>query len=63
MKVTYEAFMKAMQDCLGFCSTCEDFTREMTEPDAEHYDCSVCDENNVFGAEQALLLDLIQIED
>ncbi len=51
----------AIEDNLGWCPTCEEFTREGTEPDAEGYDCPQCDGNEVVGAEQALINGLITI--
>ena len=39
----------------GFCTECEEFTREMTEPDARDYDCPVCGEDKVIGAEELML--------
>jgi len=48
-------FQSACDEYLGWCSDCGDFTREQTEPDAEHYDCPDCGGRNVTGAENALL--------
>ena len=51
-EVDFEAITEAMDQYLGYCVKCGDFTREMTEPDAEEYDCPVCGEDSVMGAEQ-----------
>lgn len=59
--VSEEDFQEAMDNYVGWCPECEDFTRDATEPDAEDYNCEVCDNNHVMGAEQALLLGLIKI--
>lgn len=59
---TEEDFRDMCDDYMGFCPDCGDFTRECTEPDAEHYDCPVCEKNNVVGAEQAVILGLIDFE-
>lgn len=52
---------EAIDGNMGWCPTCKEFTRECTEPDAEDYDCPVCDGNEVVGAEQALINGLITI--
>lgn len=54
-KVPMEEYQEACDSYTGWCTTCEQFTRECTEPDAEGYDCPVCKENTVMGAEQALI--------
>jgi predicted RNA-binding Zn-ribbon protein involved in translation (DUF1610 family) len=59
--VTEEDYMEMTESYMGFCPDCGDFTRDTTEPDAENYDCPDCEKNNVVGAEQALLLGLIDI--
>lgn len=59
--ITMETYREATDTYLGWCPKCQDFTRECTEPDAEEYDCPDCNENTVAGAEQALLLGLIDI--
>ena len=61
--VTEEDYTEACDSYTGFCPDCGEFTRDCTEPDAENYDCPDCDKNNVCGAEQALLLGLIDIGD
>ena len=61
VKVTEEALEGAVEDFLGWCPTCKEFTREATEPDAEGYDCPVCDGHEVVGAEDALIAGLIEV--
>lgn len=39
----------------GWCTTCRDFTRATTEPDAEKYNCPTCDGFTVYGAELAMM--------
>lgn len=51
----------ALDNSLGWCTGCADFTRECTEPDAEGYDCPVCESDSVVGAELAYaVLGIIQ---
>ena len=56
-------YEQAVEDYTGWCTTCKDFTRECTEPDAEDYDCPACEENTVIGAEDALIRGLITFKE
>lgn len=56
-------YEEASESNLGWCPACLAFTREHTEPDAEGYDCTECGGSSVVGAEQALLLGLVQFEE
>ena len=53
----------AVESYTGYCPDCQRFTRETTEPDAEDYDCPVCDGRRVVGAEQALLIGMIEFKE
>jgi predicted RNA-binding Zn-ribbon protein involved in translation (DUF1610 family) len=53
---TIEEIQQASDEYRGWCTTCKDFTRDSTEPDACEYDCPECGENTVYGAEEALLM-------
>ena len=48
----------ASDEYLGFCLACQACADEV-EPDAENYYCSNCGEREVFGAEQILILGLV----
>jgi hypothetical protein len=61
-KVTESYFKEAVDDNLGWCTKCKDFTTGCCEPDAHRYECDECGKNSVYGAEEALLLGLITIE-
>lgn len=63
ISVSVEVYQEMADSYYGYCTNCGDFTRDCTEPDAEDYDCPVCEENTVFGTEQSLLLGLIDIEE
>jgi len=54
--VTLADYTEATDLYQGFCTTCEDFTREQTEPDACNYDCPICENETVYGAEEALMM-------
>lgn len=61
--VSEEEYLEACDEYAGWCTCCEEFTRYHTEPDAMRYDCPVCRGRTVYGAEQALLMGLIEIGD
>ena len=42
-------------EMIGFCISCGE-EHDACEPDAERYQCEVCGENKVYGAEQLLLM-------
>lgn len=54
--ITEERYLEAANAYEGWCTICQDFTRDMTEPDAEGYDCPVCNNLTVTGAENALIM-------
>ena len=43
-------------ESLGVCLACGE-EADQVEPDAEGYTCQVCDEPQVFGAEQLLMME------
>lgn len=61
--VLQEEYEEACEGDIGFCPDCKAFTRDMTEPDAEDYCCEICDNHNVVGAQQALILDWIDFKE
>lgn len=63
MKVISEEEYLEATDCYsGWCTECQEFTRDETEPDAENYLCPQCETNSVVGAENALIMGLIEIK-
>ena len=61
-EITEAELRQADNDSQGWCTSCEEFTRDCTEPDAEDYDCPKCEQNTVVGAQQALLMGAIDIK-
>ena len=51
-----EEIQEAINNMDGWCTTCKDFTTGCCEPDARAYECELCGENTVYGAEEALLM-------
>jgi hypothetical protein len=60
--VSEDEYLEAVDGSIGWCPDCGEFTRDCTEPDAENYTCEVCENSNVVGAENALVMDMITIE-
>jgi hypothetical protein len=52
--VSIEEFQEALEQKLGWCNICEEFTRPNCEPDTDLLDCDICQTFNVSGAELAL---------
>lgn len=57
--ITLEQFQDAQDDYIGFCINCG-AERDCCEPDARNYECEDCGENQVFGAEELLMMGLVQ---
>jgi hypothetical protein len=58
-RITASQYLQATKNYDGWCPVCQEFTRDCTEPDAEGYDCPTCEQHTVVGAEQALLMGLV----
>lgn len=53
-----------MAECsMGFCLDCSDWTTETVEPDAEYLPCETCDAEAVVGAEEALVMGVLDVQD
>jgi len=57
MKIEIDQIIAAIEedDNLGICTACGS-EREGCEPDACNYECYTCGENEVFGAEELLIM-------
>ncbi len=62
LTITMDEYCDVCDSYQGYCTTCGKFTREMTEPDACNYDCPICDENTVMGAEEAMIQGILTIK-
>ncbi len=56
-------YLEATENYTGWCTSCKEFTRDSTEPDAEGYDCPACEQNTVMGAEQAMIVMEIEVDE
>ena len=61
IKISVARFREAIRCYEGYCLDCGEFTRETTEPDANGYDCPVCEGRKVVGAENLLFTPGIEI--
>jgi hypothetical protein len=61
--ISVDEFQDMCDESQGFCTTCQEFTRDCCEPDAENYDCPECGRLTVYGAEQAMIMGLLTVED
>jgi hypothetical protein len=57
-KFTLEQIEEASELQAGFCLACGEM-RDMVEPDARRYKCDSCCLNQVYGAEEILLMGLV----
>lgn len=62
-EITEARYTEATDGYEGWCTVCRDFTRDQTEPDAHDYDCPVCDNKTVVGAEDALIMGLFTFKE
>jgi hypothetical protein len=46
----------------GFCTNCKEITNSNVEPDARRYECECCGERTVYGIEEALLMQFIDVD-
>lgn len=54
-----EEVTQAMDLGTGFCTECG-AESDCVEPDARKYECDVCGENAVYGAEELLVMGLVE---
>ncbi len=62
LTMRYEDVQEAIDAMQGICLACGEI-HEGIEPDAENYQCEVCDALAVCGIEQALLIGVLSIEE
>lgn len=62
VKFTLEQIEEAMESDVGFCIACGT-PRECCEPDAQNYPCEECGLYRVYGAQELLLMGLVEDND
>lgn len=58
LRFSIEVIEPAMEDYVGFCVNCG-AERECCEPDARKYPCDECGQRSVYGAEELLVMGLV----
>ena len=61
--ISEDRFSEATENYEGFCTVCNDFTTGQCEPDARKYHCESCENDTVYGAEEALIMGLISFSE
>lgn len=55
LETTQHEMECAIDEYLGYCINCGEFTNANVEPDARRYECEGCGLRTVYGAEEAML--------
>jgi hypothetical protein len=55
VRITLEQFQEYDDAMVGVCISCG-ATRDCCEPDARDYPCEECGDNNVYGAQELLIM-------
>lgn len=58
MRFELEMIEEAMEDYIGFCTACG-ASKDCCEPDAREYECDDCGQFKVYGAEELLIMGLV----
>lgn len=61
-EMSEDEFLEMQEDHMGLCIACG-AERDCCEPDARNYECEVCGEKKVFGAEELLMMGKIELEE
>lgn len=58
-----EEFEEHMECMDGICLSCKEWTVGGVEPDARGYECDACGSMKVYGAEEALMMGRLDLEE
>lgn len=58
LRFPFEALQEADDLQTGFCIACG-YERDSCEPDARNYHCDECKEDQVFGAQEIIMMGLV----
>lgn len=59
IRISEEDFRELVENCGGICLSCEN-QQSGCEPDVRNYQCEECGANQVFGAEELLVMGKIE---
>lgn len=62
-KLSSDAFEEHMDSSDGFCTACGEWTGGGCEPDARKYECEMCGEHAVYGAEEMMVMGMVVLTD
>ena len=62
MLFNLQTIVEAVEQQVGFCIACGE-PHECCEPDAKNYHCAACGQYKVYGAEEIIVMGLIDEED
>ena len=57
--LTLEEYREYQDEFIGVCLECGDI-QENVEPDARNYPCDACGARQVFGAEELLIMGMVE---
>lgn len=60
IKLTENKYHSFVNNYIGICMACN-IEHDSVEPDAEKYKCDMCEENQVFGISELLIMGKIEI--
>ena len=60
IQLSEDEYLRHRDDYDGCCAACGEWTIGGVEPDAQNYECDACGIDQVFGAEQLLLMGKIE---
>jgi len=63
IEMTEDEYRDNVETYSGICLACKDTTFGGVEGDARKYKCESCDENQVYGTEELLIMGKIDIID
>jgi Zn finger protein HypA/HybF involved in hydrogenase expression len=60
---TLKEIQEAADENQGWCTNCEEWTHDNCEPDARKYECPECEHNTVYGAEELIVMGLVDLSE
>ena len=60
---TLREIREASESHQGWCTNCEEWTHDCCEPDARKYTCPECKCNSCYGAEELVIMGLVDESD
>jgi len=63
IKITEDMYINLREEYSGICLSCLSVTFDGVEPDACNYECFSCGKHQVYGIEELLLIDKIELID